>query len=96
MRLFGRRKKNSDVLDSLVRDVLNAYETIYDAKKDGEIDRKMYYLALLKTAELTINALLNIGLNDGELRPLLEEISTQLIEELKKTSGEENAKKIYG
>lgn len=90
------RRKEKDVLDNLVNDIIKTYKEINNIWSKGEIDRKTYYLTLLKTAELTITALLTVGLNDKELRGVLEEISDEIIKNMKEEEVKDNAKKIYG
>lgn len=92
------RRKSADKLDELANDIFEAYKRVLDARRKGRVSRSEYYVLLLKTAELSLYALLSYGLSDSELRSVLESIASEMLGVLKKegesSDGQEG--KVYG
>lgn len=96
MRLW--RRKSTDKLDELAVDIFEAYKRVLDARRKGRVSRGEYYMLLLKTAELSLYALLSYGLSDSELRAVLESIASEMLGAVKGRDGGSDGKesKVYG
>ncbi|MEM4806105.1 MAG: hypothetical protein QW706_10030 [Candidatus Nezhaarchaeales archaeon] len=93
MRLWGR--KSIDKLDELANDIFEAYRRVLDARRKGRVSRGEYYVLLLKTAELSLYALISYGLSDSELKSVLESIASEVLSALKGGNDEQEGK-VYG